>query len=205
MAMPIPNPYHRFAFSSGFTVSPPPKSPFKTASGNLMALFTPSDDPSAGPGYFGVGSLTDNPCFRFDFQQISLGCIGKGDECTVAVTGVQWNGMKNVDAGTRVWTVSACDQGDTGCELTEQFIDTDVSVAFNNLTAVKITARVDGILTPWVADDLRMTWTDNSCEAAVCRSKVRNSIMGWKRPASPMDKVRRFLRSAVRPAGAAEI
>jgi hypothetical protein len=195
--MPIPNPYHRFAFSNGFAAMPPPKSPFKPSSGKLMTMFTPGNNPMAGFAQFGVGSLTENPCFRFDFQGISVGCIGQDLVCTVTVTGVQWNGTSNVDAGTKVWRISTCSQAQ-GCSLSEQIIDSDAGVGFTDLTAVKITAEVDDNPTSFAADDVQIGWTDTSCEAAVCRSKVRNSIMGWKRPSSPIARVRRVLRSAGR-------
>lgn len=162
-----------------------------------MALFTPSGSLMNGPAHFGVGSLTENPCFRFDFQGISVGCGGEGLVCTVAVTGVQWNGTSNVDAGTKMWRIPTCRQVE-GCSLSEQIIDSDEGVGFTNLTAVKITADVNGKPASFAADDVQIGWTDTSCEAAVCRSKVRNSIMGWKRSSSPVQRVRRVLRSAGR-------
>jgi hypothetical protein len=162
-----------------------------------MTMFTPGNNPTAGFAQFGVGSLTENPCFRFDFQGISVGCIGQDLVCTVTVTGVQWNGTSNVDAGTKIWRIPTCAQAQ-GCSLSEQIIDSDAGVGFTDLTAVKITAEVDDNPTSFAADDVQIGWTDTSCEAAVCRSKVRNSIMGWKRPLSPIARVRRVLRSADR-------
>lgn len=201
--MPIPNGYHRFTFSDGFTALPVTASRFRPSSGNVMTLFTPSVTPS---GLIGTGPLGDSPCFRFDFQGLSIGC-GNGEACRIVVTGVQWNGTHNEDAGTRYWQVEACGDTRTGCRLQALKISTEQSksTAFNNLTAIKIRAEMDSVAVSWAADNIMMSWTDNTCDAAQCRSMVRNSVMGWRRATSPLEKARRLMHSAARAAGVAGI
>lgn len=167
-----------------------------------MGLFVPG---SLGDvARVGVGMLESNPCFRFDFQGLRVGCEGSGERCTVAITGGRWNGTNDAATGSTSLDVRPCSNGED-CLLSSQIIRSAEGTLFANLTSVRITAEVDGEVRRLWVDDLQMAWTESSCNAAVCRSKVRNSIMGRSPLSSVITGARRFLRFGARPAVAAEV
>lgn len=49
-------------------------------------------------------------------------------------------------------------------------------VDFEKLTSFQVTLNVNDKPRMWWADDLSLGWSDNQCEKAVCRSKVRDSV-----------------------------
>lgn len=201
--MPVPNPYHRFWFSGDFCAAQAPQAmPFKPSSGSLIGMFTPSSQVQVAR--VGVGMLATTPCFRFDFQGLRVGCEGSEERCTVTITGGRWNGSHDTATGSTSLDVRPCSKGED-CLLSSQIIRSSEGVLFTNLTSISITAEVDGEARQLWADDVQMAWTDSSCDAAVCRSKVRNSSMGHRRLSSVVSGARRFLRFGARPALAAEM
>ena len=200
--MPVPNPYHRFWFSGDFSAATTAQGPFKPSSGSLMGTFAPG--PLGDAARVGVGMLVHNPCFRFDFQGLRVGCEGSEERCTVTLTGLRWNGTHEAATGSTSLDVRPCSHGED-CLLSSQIIRSVEGILFTNLTSVSITANVDGEARRLWADDLQMAWTESSCDAAACRSKVRNSIMGRSPLSAALSGARRFLRFGARPALAAEM
>lgn len=106
----------------------------------------------------------------------NLGCNSTSATCQFNITGQQNPGDSNVPDTTVVWNVynvTAC-PGQANCSLTPVVVD---STKYTNLSAITIQLSVDGDLSrTWWGDDLRFGWTNNSCDMASCRSKVRNTV-----------------------------
>lgn len=167
-----------------------------------MGVFNPG--PEAHVARVSVGMLAANPCFRFDFQGLRVGCEGSDERCTVTITGGSWNGTHEAATGSTSLDMRPCSNGED-CLLSSQIIRSVEGTLFTNLTSISISATVDGEARRLWADDLQMAWTDSSCDAAVCRSKVRNSIMGRSHLSSVVSSARRFLRLGARPVIAGEM
>ncbi|KAK1753727.1 hypothetical protein QBC47DRAFT_47378 [Echria macrotheca] len=191
---PVPFPYHRFFFSSGFTVVPPPSTRYQPSSGIQMTQYNTSVSPTA---QIGLAQLQDNSCFRFNFLGISLGCDSTDQSCVFDITGLQWNGDDNVVQSNRTLEIAACPDG-SNCTLSHQILDSAAAMTFSNLTAINITLTVGGQPRNWWGDDLQIAWSDNSCAAATCRSRVPNTIM-IPRKSAPVDaRAKRLLGWAAR-------
>jgi hypothetical protein len=122
----------------------------------------------------------------------------------VTISGGRWNGTHEAYTGSTSLDVRPCvDQED--CILSSQIIRSSQGLLFRNLTSVTITAEIDGEVMPLWVDDLQMGWTDNTCDAAICRSTVHNSIMARSRLSSVVAGARRFLRFGARPALTSEM
>jgi hypothetical protein len=190
--MPLPKPYHRFWFSGDFVAAQDPREmPFKPSSGSLVGVFTPSSQADAAR--IGVGMLASTQCFQFDFQGLRAGCEGSEDRCTLTLTGSHWNGTHEEATGSTVLDVRPCSKGEN-CLLSSHIIRSSEGVLFTNLTSVSVSAEVAGEPRRLWVDDLQMAWTDNSCDAALCRSQVRNAIKGRSRLSSVVSGARRLLR-----------
>lgn len=177
--MPIFTPYHRFYYSGGFTVLPPPTARFKPTSGNLMLQFTPSSISNTSlsgippdTADISVGPQSFANCFSFNFTQVSLGCDLKEASCSFTFTGFKYDQLKaaTIEVVSQTISVPAC-QNAENCALTP------ISVSgFNGLTSITVKAEVNGKPTIWWADDFAFGWFENSCESGICRSKVPNGI-----------------------------
>ncbi|KAL1837785.1 hypothetical protein VTJ49DRAFT_3395 [Mycothermus thermophilus] len=182
--------YHRFLFSEGFQVVSHNVAPREASSDSQML-----EHYASLPAQIGLGHLREDPCFRFDFQGISLGCDSRDKPCTFEVSGLEWDGAEDVLRSQTTLEVAAC-PGPSRCALGHHALDAPVAPRFGNLTAINITlvapdARV------WWADDLRIAWTNDDCAAAACRAKV--SGPGTPRSfASLVGEAKQFLRWAVR-------
>ncbi|KAL2263948.1 hypothetical protein VTK26DRAFT_4135 [Humicola hyalothermophila] len=190
----MPFRYHRFFFSSGFSVVPPLASKYQPSSGTQMLEHNFSFSPVA---QVGVGQLRGNPCFRFNFQGISLGCDSTDAPCIFDIVALRWNGNKEVVHGRERLEVAACADSFI-CNLSHQTINAAVAASFSNLTAVNITLVTTGNTQTWWADDLQIAWTDNDCTVAECRSKIPNKIMASHSPKAPVGRAKRESRWAVR-------
>jgi hypothetical protein len=190
--MSVPVPYHRFWFSNGFSAQPPPEGQFNPSSGKLLTKFTPGIG-NEDPAQIGLGLLATNPCFRFDFQGFSIGCDGSDPECSLTVTGIQWDGTKDVITGSMVFIMPPCAQA-TSCELTQQIVDSDAGMVFTNLTAINVTAQAQGKTQAWWMDDLQIGWTNIGCDAARCRSEIPNAAMKRGTASTAFEGARRLLR-----------
>ncbi|KAI1458558.1 hypothetical protein F4805DRAFT_117741 [Annulohypoxylon moriforme] len=174
--MPLFSPYHRFYFSPGFAVLPPPPAPYDPSSGKLMIQFTPPSlsnlsDPDAA-AQISVGPQTSSDCFPFNFNGFSLGCNSTDSLCSFNFTGMRFDPEIQQEKEV-VWLtveVPACPSM-SHCKLVPiEF------TGFERLTSILINLKVDGKPKTWWADDLALGWSDNQCEKAVCRSKVRDSV-----------------------------
>ncbi|KAH8890492.1 hypothetical protein GQ53DRAFT_747519, partial [Thozetella sp. PMI_491] len=191
--MPVPEPYRRFSFSSGFKVEPPPTSRFHPSSGKLMLLHNSSN---SDPAQIGVGPLDANPCFRFDFVGASLGCNSTDLACVFNITALRRDGTGAVAQNSKILEVPACTKK-TGCTLEPRAIDP--TEGFSNLVGVNITLTVGGHQQAWWVDDIKIAWSDNSCSAGSCRSEVPNNIMApASRFSQAVHQARGLLRWAVR-------
>ncbi|KAI0424101.1 hypothetical protein F5Y09DRAFT_336046 [Xylaria sp. FL1042] len=182
--MPIFTPYHRFYYSGGFAVLPPPTARFKPSSGNLMLQFTPSSiSNTTQPGIppdtadIGVGPQQFATCFSFNFTRVSLGCDSKEAPCSFTFTGSKYDQSKQavVEVTSQTVTIPACPET-TNCVLTPVTVS-----SFNDITSVTIKAQVDEKPSIWWADDFVFGWFENTCESGICRSLVPNSItkLNW--------------------------
>ena len=189
----MPFPYHRFFFSTGFSVVPPPLGKYEPSSGTQMLEHNSS---SSSVAQIGVAQLRGNPCFRFNFQGISLGCSSVDAPCVFDVTALQWNGVNEVAQGNTRFEIAACPDP-SRCALSHRTLDPAAVGSFSNLTAINITLVKADNLQTWWADDLQIAWADDECAAAECRARVPNKIM-TPLPGSLASKAKRALRWAVR-------
>lgn len=175
------NPDGDFWFSEGFSVVPPSAQAgsFAPSSGGQLLEFTPlSISLSSGGGSgdtaeIGVGPHFAVPCFKFNLYGLSLGCAAEGNEqwCEFEFSAYAYDESTG-DARSTSWSetkrVPACPEYPAGpCSLTPVELE-----GYTNITSVLITLRVGLDLRVWWADDLRVGWTDNSCEAGTCRGDV---------------------------------
>jgi len=193
--IPMSNPYHRFQWSAGFSVLSAPSK----HSSDLMLEFDPLSlgNPSApDAAQVGVGLWSATSCFRFDFHRMSVGCMSNGQNCVFNVTGVN----TDIDTGissaatSQTFTVPGCPSYQA-CTLTR--ITADESSGLTNLTSILIDVKADGQPKKWWADDMQLAWTDAGCDAAVCRSKVRDSVAKrarWAVPGKPAGITSRLTR-----------
>lgn len=172
--VPMYSPYHRFTWSEGFRVFPSSVCPYRASSGEFMIEFSPSSKtPPAAE--IGVGGLSTNPCFRLDFTSLRVGCASREASCDFNITGLAWdsNSQSTVPVASHTFSTRAC-SAQEGCEL--EPISADVSTGLTNLTSFLVDVTADSHPQTWWADDLTITWTNPSCESAVCRSAVRDFV-----------------------------
>ncbi|KAM3485295.1 hypothetical protein MY3957_009989 [Beauveria namnaoensis] len=180
---PLLNPAGDLWFSEGFLVAPPsspPSDAYLASSGNQLLQFMPlalvPDAPFDGAGdtaEIGVGPNEISPCFRFNFYGASLGCAAEGVEqwCEFEFSAYTYNetlGSETSLDWSETKRVPACSNFPQGpCSLIPVQLD-----GYNDLTSILITVRVGLELRAWWGDDFHVGWTDNTCEAASCRSSA---------------------------------
>ncbi|KAL2135247.1 hypothetical protein VTI74DRAFT_9232 [Chaetomium olivicolor] len=191
---PVPSPYHRFSFSKGFHLLSSEAAKYEPLSGSGMLEYTSSSSISAE---IDLGELRGNPCFRFNFEGISLGCDSIELPCVFEVTGLQWNGVENVVQGTKTFELAACDEP-THCALSLLAPDSATAPLFSNLTAINITLSQPSDTQTWWADDLRVSWTEDDCTSAACRAEVPDMAQVARPARSLSGRAKGFLRWAVR-------
>ncbi|GJC87394.1 hypothetical protein ColLi_10232 [Colletotrichum liriopes] len=180
---PFFNPYHRFWFSKGFLVGPPPLMPFLPSSGGRLIEFVPPvlsnnsvDNVSGDTAQIGMGKLASSPCFQFDFLGMNLGCHSDSavpnQLCVFTFTGYRWDASnaKETEAVSQDAWVNACNKS-ADCPLTPFS-----AVNFTALSSILVTLHVDGRPQVWWADDLRVGWSKNDCVTASCRRQTQTEI-----------------------------
>jgi hypothetical protein len=191
---PVPSPYHRFFFSSGFRAVPRSASKYQPSSGSQL-LYYSSFAPSA---QIGLANFSTNLCLRFDFRDINLGCNATSVPCLFRISGLQWDGFRDVVKDTMTFVLPACGEA-SNCTLTQ--VSSGLTVArhsLTSLTAINITLEFTGERQTWWADDLQLAWTDNSCAAAMCRAKTSNDSMIPGMLGSVAARAKMFRHRAVR-------
>ncbi|KAK3314195.1 hypothetical protein B0H66DRAFT_567954 [Apodospora peruviana] len=160
---------------------------------------------SAAPvAQISLAQLRSNPCFRFDFIGVSLGCNSTDAPCDFNIAGIQWNGVSDVRQANKTMKIAACSDP-ANCTLGHQVLDSAAALQFTNLTALNITLTVAGQPQTWWADDLQISWTDNGCAAASCRAQVPNNIMFTPKSSTLVGRARGFLRWAARRRASGQI
>ncbi|KAI6711837.1 hypothetical protein JHW43_005642 [Diplocarpon mali] len=182
---PLFSPYHKFDFSNGFSVVPPPVDPYLPESKPLLVEFIPNftvnhTTPASGPnsrqgGFSGEIGNADHGatgCFSFNFYGASFGCDSNGPDCDFTFTGLKYDresGETN-PVTTQQLSVAACpDLKSLDCLLTSVTLD----VTFQNLDSVRLNVTVQGEPKIWWVDDIRLGWFDNTCEQGICRDLAR--------------------------------
>jgi len=133
-----------------------------------------------GIATIGVGNQVSNSCFRFNFRSMKLGCNSTDLPCQFNITGLRNTGSDAQDTPVywNVFNVTAC-PAKANCSLTP--VDGDPT-AFSDLTSMTIQLTIgNGLNGTWWGDDLQLSWTNNGCEEANCRSKVPNTILKRRR------------------------
>lgn len=120
-----------------------------------------------------VGDLQANPCFRFDFSGMRAGCASKRANCVFNITGLSWDddAQTEVVVGSQMSSMRACPR-QKNCKLGS--LVADAPAGLYNLTSLIIDVTARNQPQKWWADDVAINWTDTSCDAAVCRSDVRD-------------------------------
>lgn len=170
---PVYNPYRHINFSEGIKIIPGSAAPYQPSSGDLM-LQVPNDAADDQLAKISVGCLQANPCFRFDFTGMRAGCGSKKANCMFNITGLSWDNdaQTEVIVGSQMSSTRACSR-QHNCKLGT--IVADATAGLSNLTALLIDVTAHNVPQKWWADDVAMSWTDTSCDAAVCRSDVRDT------------------------------
>ncbi|RSL43546.1 hypothetical protein CEP53_011653 [Fusarium sp. AF-6] len=186
-AGPLFNPQEHIWFSSGFLIAPPTSEqpqPYIPSSGGQLVEFVPpalSNTTTTGSGdvaQIGMGPHAPSPCFRFDFFGASLGCDAQGNEkwCEFEISAYRWNDTSSSEesiAWSEIKQVPVCPTfSEGGYQLTR--IDLD---GYTDLSSVLITLRVSQELRVWWGDDFRVGWTNNTCDAAACRTHAPTYLM----------------------------
>ncbi|KAL0936733.1 uncharacterized protein CTRU02_208948 [Colletotrichum truncatum] len=175
------NPYHRFWFSKGFIVGPPPSMPYLPSSGGRVLEYVPpmlSNNTgmfSKDTAQIGMGKLASLPCFRFNFYGMDLGCDARKPDqlCDFTFTGYRWDAVQGKElefVSQNVWVPSCPRMND--CPLTPF-----TATGFVGLSSILVTLRVDGRPQVWWSDDLQVGWSDNDCNSATCRQQPGQSIV----------------------------
>ncbi|RCI11010.1 hypothetical protein L249_5250 [Ophiocordyceps polyrhachis-furcata BCC 54312] len=179
---PLFNPSGDVWFSEGFLVAPPAAQvaqSFVPSSGGQLVEFVPPSLASLPIGHLGsgdraevgVGPNAPKPCFRFDFFSAELGCAATAAEgwCEFEVAAYRYDPAVTFEqsiAWSETKRVPACPSFPSGsCALTP--VDFE---GYTNISSVLIYVRVGLEMRAWWGDDFKFGWTDNSCEAASCRS-----------------------------------
>jgi hypothetical protein len=170
--MPMFSPYHRFWFATSFKLAPPPKARFQPSSGKLMLQHTPSNVSTDAVPNFGIGPGQSAKCFAFDFYGAMVGCDSEESDCVFTFTGMRLNDTSETEsqAVTQAVHVPACEQMED-CKLQHVSLQ-----GFTAVTSINIDVQVDNEDRTWWADDLELGWSEDSCESATCRSRVRDTI-----------------------------
>ena len=144
--------------------------PYKPSSGDVIE-FANAEGGSQPTAKISVGALQTKPCFRFDFTSFRVGCAATDSKCNFNVTGLSWDNEAQIEVavGSQSFNISNC-HGQ--CDFAN--LVADASADLVNLTSLLVDVTAGGRPQKWWADDLMLTWTDTSCEMAVCRSKVRD-------------------------------
>ncbi|RFU32269.1 hypothetical protein B7463_g4080, partial [Scytalidium lignicola] len=167
---PIFSPYHKFGFTNGFVVVPPPTAPYLPSSGKQLAEFIPNavnvnthESSTTGQIYDANGT---SGCYNFNVYGASFGCNSTGPDCDFIFTGYQYL------ADTRSkFTVAAQHVSIPACPTLENCALEKVALdgSFKSLTSIQINVTVAGSAAAWWMDDLKLGWYDNSCETQLCR------------------------------------
>lgn len=164
---------------------------FAPSSGGQLLEFSPLS-PSFGGGSsdtaeIGVGPHFAISCFKFNLYGLSLGCAAQGNEqwCEFEFSAYTYDGSTG-GAQSTSWSetkrVPACSEYPAGpCTLTPVELE-----GYTNITSVLITLRVGLDLRAWWGDDLRVGWTDNSCEAGICRADTSAAFAKRQRSGSSL-------------------
>jgi len=134
-----------------------------------------------GIAQIGLGAQRDNPCLHFNLLSFDLGCNSTNATCQFNITGLRNLGDARIDTPvvSNVFNVSAC-SSQRNCSLTRVAVN---STAYSDLTSLNIQLTVGNFTTrTWWADDLRLGWTNNTCDRANCRSRVRNVVKLARKP-----------------------
>lgn len=171
----IYSPYHRLTWSEGFRAFPASVCPFQASSGELMVEHLAPSPKAHKAAEIGLGPLQAEPCFRFDFTSFRVGCASTGAPCKFNVTGLSWDHetYSQVPVVSHQFHTRAC-LSQKHCKL--GLITADKATGLTNLTSLLIDVTASGKPETWWADDLVLTWTDTSCDTAVCRSRVRDTV-----------------------------
>ncbi|CCU74907.1 hypothetical protein BGHDH14_bgh02546 [Blumeria hordei DH14] len=181
--MPVFNPYHRFIFSNGFTVVPPPSDPYLPSSKPLLlefiprfdlsnksstVTFTTSEDVISGDIRSGDHGRTG--CFRFNTHGAFFGCDSKGPDCDFSFTGFRFNreSQESIEVVSQRRSINACPSL-IDCEL----LPIELGDAFEDLDTLRINVTVAGQPKIWWMDDLSLSWKNNTCAASICRLRTR--------------------------------
>jgi hypothetical protein len=167
--MPLFSPYHKFFFSEGFTVVPPPTDPYLPSSGRLLTEFLPNPASALGnTGSIGAGRTASLGCFNFNALGMSLGCDSMGPNCDWHFTGIRFNaatGAQDVIANQDLSTPPC--PALSKCVLIPVTLDS----SFENLSEIRISSTVAGVPKIWWMDDFKGSWYNTSCDAVACRQK----------------------------------
>ena len=183
----MPSPYHRFWFSPGFGLLHSQKEVNTTS---LMLQFDPllkvnrssaNVSLSTGGATISLGPQKSNPCFRFNYYGSHLKCVSNGTDCAFNITGLRYNydsGQEDVSI-SQTLRVPACSKEPEHCYPSPVKLP-----GFKNLTSIDISMTVGGEARPWWMDDISLGWSDNTFEAASCRSTVPDIQKRDRDPAS---------------------
>ena len=146
----------------------------------------PSFNVSSSSGKFGLGHQKSNFCFRFNYYGSTIKCLSDGPDCVFSITGLRYDYETRQESPVVSQTVHV-----PTC-LSEQCYPARTEVhGFKNLTSVITTVTISGRSGDWRMDDLSLGWSDNTCEAANCRSTIPDTVQKRDQGVSDRKKVLR--------------
>ena len=194
----MPSPYHRFWFSPGFGLRHSQKEVNTTS---LMLQFDPSSrmntssanvSLSSGGATISLGPQKSNPCFRFNYYGSHLKCVSNGTECVFNITGLRYNYNSSQEdvSISQTLRVPACSREPENCYPPPVKLH-----GFKHLTSIDISMAAEDEGRPWWMGDISLGWSDDTCEAATCRSTVPDLIQ--KRDQDVAGRNRTFRKRAL--------
>lgn len=124
-----------------------------------------------------IGEIGDGPApdddsaFWFDAFTTYLGCDNAGpDDCTMEVTGLHWDSVAKDEtpAFSQNYTLPPC-PGYRNCRLTPVTLPSTA----RSLSGLEIRAIRNGEPRMFFMDDMRMAWSNKTCEAGMRRQQTQ--------------------------------
>jgi hypothetical protein len=168
-------PYHHMFFSQGYVYAPKAAEPFSPISPpNVAAFVDPmrAGRPPVGgpiePGEIGTAD-EDNSAFYFNPKSAYLGCSNpSSDNCTIEAMPFTYdNALQDEVAGqAATYTMRPCLQN---CTLEQ----VRFPPRFKRLSGLQFRAVTGSTPRMFFIDDMKMEWSNSSCEAGMTRQRSR--------------------------------
>lgn len=162
-------------------------------------MFIPPNSSQSTMAQIGFGPLRTNPCFRFDMISFEMGCnTMNASRCEFNIAGLRYDPDTDdeVEVASFPLVFNSCSRTNfTNCTLGR--IDLGrMEPNLTNLSSITIdyTGDESGV---WFGDDFHFRWTNDTCEAGLCRSAIldRTLTLNQKRSTAKLLDSKRSSRT----------